>query len=98
MYIDDWPTQASRSLWYTMQEEYPQTLRSVLGNDCPTLAVAMERLRTWIEEKRMRIPKFPDPEFILEREMISCALDEVDWEVLTHRIALALDIPISKVS
>src|SRR5260221_3015047 len=24
MYIDDWPTQATRSLWYMMQDEEPQ--------------------------------------------------------------------------
>ena len=98
MFIDDWSTQATRSLWHMMREEYPQTLRNVLGNDHPTLSIAAERLRTWVKEKRISVPKFPDPSFVLEREMISCALDEVAWPVLTYRIAQALKVPVSGVS
>lgn len=97
MFIDDWPTQETRSLWCLMQAEYPQTLRDILGNDHPTLDIAATRLRTWLEEKRIRVPKYPDQYITLEQEMISCALGEVDWPVLTQRIAHALKVHVGAV-
>lgn len=83
-----------------LQEEYedqPQILRAVLGKDCPTLYIAAKRLRTWIEEERISFAKYPN-KFELEQEMVSCALDEVDWHVLTYRITRALKVPVSEVS
>lgn len=98
MYIDDWPTQASRSLWITMvQDEDHRILKKVIGYDRPTLAKATERFRSWIEEKRIRVPKYTDPNLLLEREMIDCALDEVDWELITFRLCVVLEIPICEV-
>lgn len=98
MYIDDWPTQATRSLWHTMmQDEDHRTLKKVLGNDRPTLAEATKRFQTWIKKKRIRVPNYTDPKLMLDREMIDCALDEVDWEVITFRIAVVLEVPICKV-
>ena len=96
MFIDDWPTQATRSLWCMLQEEYqdtPQILQNVLGGDYPPLHIAAKRLRTWLEEKRLLNPS----NFDLEQEMISCALDEVHWSVLTHRIAKAINVPVKDV-
>ena len=99
MYIDDWPTQASRSLWVTMvQDEDHRILKKVIGYDRPTLSEATERFRTWIEDERIRVPKYTDPNLLLEREMIACALDEVDWELITFRLCIVLEIPLSVVS
>lgn len=98
MFIDDWPNQETKSLWLLMQSEYPQTLRDVIGNDCPSLDIAATRLRTWLEVKRINVPKYPDIYISLESEMISCALSEVDWPVLIQRIAHALNIPVCGVS
>src|SRR5260370_10288170 len=97
MFIDDWPTQATRSLWLMMHDEHHQTIQKVIGNDGPTLTLATKRFRTWVEEKKIRIPKYPDPNFTLERELISCALDDVHWDVLTYRVAEALKISVSDV-
>jgi hypothetical protein len=37
VYIDDWTTEATRSLWYAIQEENPRIFPKILWTDHPTL-------------------------------------------------------------
>jgi hypothetical protein len=97
VYIDDWTTEATRSLWYAIQEENPRIFPKILWTDHPTLSEAVERFKDWVEKKKIKLLSNYDDKFELEREMISSALEDVDWYVLTHRIALALNIPVREI-